>query len=379
MKLSLRYKYFSVLVCCIVLGCQSEETTLVDVEVVQLDQYETIVSFETGELANPAILKYDGESGLIVFDAGLNKVLGLDGRGNIVAEYGSSGHGPGEFQHVNNLFLTEEYLYLFDRIGHFIHKYNRQGYYISTLEMDMYEKLYMPMPPPLPSDLVSAMDDGHGAELNSQPYITSQGYVLRPPDEPGPTVFELQDWEGNFISRIGEVPERGHFELDMDDYKTAVSNREVPAIFQSYAFPVTNKSASDELFVVYSAASIIAKYNTAGERLWQADIPLFPELRSVANHYYETMEQVLDITEAVSLFRKYTTGVSDENGNLYLITNRDQNHRLWVHKFSAHGELVRRYELTPEVEFKPDVFDIDFLGRRMFLVTEEAEIRAYSF
>jgi hypothetical protein len=52
---------------------------------------------------------------------------------------------------------------------------------------------------------------------------------------------------------------------------------------------------------------------------------------------------------------------------------------LIVHQFDENGSLSNRYQLVSEdIDLKP-IFDIDCINNKMFVVTEEAEIRAYTF
>lgn len=106
------------------------------------------------------------------------------------------------------------------------------------------------------------------------------------------------------------------------------------------------------------------------------------ELRKsiIENLFFETMDQFLRITDAIGPLRKYTSGIHSSEGDLYLAvyTYAHPDNSLWIHQFDSTGELVRRYELISEVELTPYI-DMDFTGRRIFVVTEEAEIRAYSF
>ncbi|WP_205720281.1 hypothetical protein, partial [Fodinibius halophilus] len=79
----------------------------------------------------------------------------------------------------------------------------------------------------------------------------------------------------------------------------------------------------------------------------------------------------------------YASGLSSPNGRLYLGVGKnyflDPNNRLWIHEFSKAGKLSRRYKLESEEQNLPVIFDMDFSKRRIFVVTENAEIRVYPF
>ena len=73
------------------------------------------------------------------------------------------------------------------------------------------------------------------------------------------------------------------------------------------------------------------------------------------------------------------SGVSSEEGRLYLILQVEWSNDLWIHEFTNNGDLNRRFRLVSEDVNLASIFDIDFVNQRIFTVTEEAEIRAYLF
>ncbi|MCH2450173.1 MAG: hypothetical protein MK198_08500 [Gracilimonas sp.] len=85
--------------------------------------------------------------------------------------------------------------------------------------------------------------------------------------------------------------------------------------------------------------------------------------------------QKSDIRNRIGL-EYYSSGVGSPNGHLFLVINRNP---LWIHEFNPEGELIKRYTFnSPTVSLVP-IFDIDFENRRFLIVTEESEIRAYSY
>ncbi len=367
------------------MSCRSETPSYsaTDVEVAELEQFETIVAYEDNILANPSVIKYDRVSNLFVYDGGIGKVLKLDSNsGSVINEFGRMGRGPGEFMSVNNMFLTEHHLFIVDIVQRFIHKYDRNFELISTRDVDMPARILPPLPPlpPLPSENQSFLGSAYRGNIDLQPHVTGDGNVLLPRVQTGGTIYELTDWKRNTISDIGEVPEGSSFEVDFDEYRAAVSSREVPALFKPNSFPVSDKENPEEYFLVFSAIPMIAKYNSTGQKLWETEITGTPEVTAIENMFYETMDQIFRITDAIGPLRKYTSGIHSPEGALYLAvyTYGHPDNSLWIHQFDSTGELVRRYKLISEVELTPYI-DMDFTGRRIFVVTEEAEIRAYSF
>src|SRR5690625_506802 len=117
-------------------GCHSNESRSTDVEIVVLADYETVIDLESDQLAVPIIIKYDDDSDhLFIYDSGHNSVFEIDlsSGGNIINEFGRQGEGPGEYQHVNSILPVENYLYLVDHFQQYIHKYDRNGSPVSSM------------------------------------------------------------------------------------------------------------------------------------------------------------------------------------------------------------------------------------------------------
>ncbi|MEX0660935.1 MAG: hypothetical protein WEA58_06415 [Balneolaceae bacterium] len=106
--------FLSWLLFLILIGCSSNPTEMSDVEIVELEEYKTIVSFEENILSTPTVLKFDGDSSLFVYDIAESKVIELDTEGNQINEFGRQGQEPGEFGFINNIYFIENELYLID-------------------------------------------------------------------------------------------------------------------------------------------------------------------------------------------------------------------------------------------------------------------------
>lgn len=370
------FKYFFSLsfLLYVITGCGSGTTTSNDIDTIVLENFETILSIEDNVLATPTLIRQGTNSNLFIYDDAQTKVLEVDNNGSVVNEFGQPGGGPGELLLVNNFFLTDNHLYIVDYIQYFIHQYNYNGQFLSS--MDYGDKLGLPMAPPAPfsSSVIRPKD------INNQPFVTQDGYVMLSDAKYSDSVqyiYELIDWNGNHISEIGTVPEGSTFIIDNEKLRSDVSDRVVPSLYRSNAFVVNDSANLNEYFLVYSALPRISKYNSSGENLWSAEIPKTQELDSLTTNFFETMErlQQADRRSRIDL-KYYTSGISNPDGELFLITNTNP---VWIHHFNAEGSLIYRYKLISEVvEIRP-IFDIDFEQKRILVVTEDAEIRSYPF
>lgn len=374
--------FVSLLLFSILIGCSSNPEEMSDVEIVELEEYETVVSFEENILSTSTLLKFDGESSLFVYDIAESKVVELDTEGNQINEFGRQGRGPGEFLFINNIYSIENELYLIDTGRFLIHQYNRNGTHISSLDYGDLGYMTNTPHPPVQTHLVSAQD------LTHQPHVTLNKDLLLSPflaNEAEDVLFYQVNWEGEVLSTMGSVPEGSSFTMS-EEYSNSISNREVPALEKPNAFPVNDLSNLDEIFMIYSAIPKIAKYNSDGERLWERDITGLAEVDSVSNSIFGMMENLGPGNRM--MFNKYITGTSTSNGDLYLGINSNPimsansnsmvKSSLWIHQFNSSGELTRRYKIESELNIPP-IFDVDPENRQIFVATEEAEIRAYSF
>ena len=363
---------------CLLWGCNNEDvsTSSVETEVVELDEYESVIRLEDNVLANPYMVRYDSETNhLFIYDYGSNSILEIDSAGEVIREFGGQGQGPGEVQGVNNFFLTSNHLYIIDHLQFFIHQYDREANYLSTVEYD--EPVFQTSGAPPAPRPPFALDS------NNQPAVLNNGYLLLPSHtEEGQNLFEVSTWDGTYIKHIGSLSDKAISQMDSNAYAALLDRGEVPPLDLHRAFIVEDRSNKDEYFLIYSSTPKLVKYHVSGQKLWERQIPETSEVeRLIRDHYDLFLNFGPNIREPL---RKYVSGVSDPSGDLYLAlyTNLHtpvDNRSLWIHQFSPTGELKRRYRFKSDSDLLY-FFDIDFDERLIFILPfDEAELRAYAF
>lgn len=359
----------------LLMSCTSETSTEKIIPISELSDFETVISFEDEVLASPASLKYTGDSTLFVFDQGLGKVIELKENGEVIREYGRMGRGPGEFQRVNNIYITDDYLFVIDPGKFAIHKFGRNGELHSTFDYGNSENQSTAAPPPPPMGLSVTANN-----INNRPAITHDGNLLlsaiRLADSTE-AIFYRMNWKGEQLSSIGEIPEGSTFILNNEKMRDDVNDRVIPTYYRANVFPVIDRSSPGDLFLVYSAFPKIMKYNSEGEKIWESNIPSVDEINSTTNHFFTAMEKMqrADIRSRIRL-EYYSSAVSSPEGHLFLAMNQNS---LWIHELNPEGELISRYKLSSKDNSLTPIFDIDFDNRRFLIVTEESEIMSYPF
>jgi len=361
------------------IGCSSGNSLQSQAKVITLKKYQTIVSYKDGTLAKPTVIRYDGHSHLFVYDGHKHQVLELNGQGDVIQTYGRGGRGPGEFIGVSNIVLTDQYLYVVDKMQYKISRFTLDGKLDGT--MNFGEEGNHAMPPPAPPSLSIRAKD-----INNKPFVTQKGTVLLSNIKPNgefQKLYSLIDWKGNAISEMGEIPKGSTFTLDYDNYRQAIDNQKIPAYYRTHVFPVEDRANSGQFYLVYNAYPQIEKYNRSGKKLWETAIPEITELDSVTTQFYHKSNEILKRGKGRIALKKYVAGVSSPKGHLFLALGKyyfkKPPHRLWIHEFNNKGKLIRRYKLLSRKVNIASIFDTDFANRRIFVVTGKAEIRTYSF
>ena len=359
------------------------KTEVFAIEIKELSNYDRLSTENDLLLGAPVRLKTDHDTQhIFAQDMAHWAVIELDEQRNEVRRYGSRGRGPGEFQSLDDFFISAEHLFIVDGSRFLIHKYSRNdGQFISSLN---YGELLMEgnsssergLPPTPQAPLTSN---------NNRPFVTYNEALLLPAHTGGEYLYRAVTWEGEKVAHIGEIPD-GYIEfIDDEQIRQSLKNNRVPAHELALAFPVNDLTNPNEIFVVYSAIPKIAKYNFEGEKIWEQTIPLTPEVDSLMIDLDNVLLNRPNQRVSLLPVKKYMAGRSSTNGYVYLFTytNMDTPHTprrpMWVHQFDSEGTLMYRYKINSDT----DLFyypGIDFKNRRLYTPAfNESDIRIYPF
>lgn len=359
-------------------SCNKDNLTKKEVKLEKLTAFKTIISADENLAGLPNIIKYDADSTLYVYDQSKRSVLRIKNGNKIVQTYGRSGRGPGEILRANTIFLTDDYLYIVDRNQYYIHKYQKKGNFVNSLDYGKLMNLGRQIIPPSPysAGALKAKD------INNQPFVDQQGNVLLSSikfSKEKSTIYKLYGWTGNFISGIGAIPPGADFITDADKIREAAVNHKVPALFRLNAFAVRNLADANSYYLVYSSIPKIAKYSSDGKKIWEKNIEGLTGIDRITRHFIEDMKKRRKSYIALDY---YAAGTGSPDGGMFLITAITPISGIndfYIHHFNSEGKLMHRYKLIAEAVPLLPIFDVDFKNKRIFIVTERGEIRAYKY
>lgn len=371
---------------CLLTGCQEkdgETSEGAEVTVHELRDYDNLKTNRDLLLGRPVGLKFENESRhLFIQDIARSGVIEIDDSSNVINVYGKEGSGPGEIQMLADFFITQEHLFIVDTSRFLIHKYSRRdGQHISSLDYGEFlteeRNISTNGPPPPPKPVL--------IDNNNEPFVTQNETILLPSQTNGEFLYQAINWSGEKLADIGELPANCTDTEDNDEIRSALENRNVSARDLCLVFPVHDRFNPDEIFLVYSAIPKIAKYSLSGEKIWERGIPHTPEVDSLMIDLSNIVKSQPNSPGVLLLpARKYITGRSSPDGDLYLTTYTNiqvsnSNRPVWIHQFDSEGNLVNRYKIISDDDFwyYPG---IDFNKRRIFIpFVQDSGIRSYYF
>ncbi|TVQ12225.1 MAG: 6-bladed beta-propeller [Balneolaceae bacterium] len=372
-------KFLPILILIIATGCQQNTGEVqLDQTIVKLQEYNVFVSNEDYEMGVPSILRADHSGKLWIYDSSSGLVYQIDTSAKTSTATGRAGRGPGEYVRVQNFFVNDRHLFITDNSQQLIHKYHHDDGYISSFNYRPGQTPRVPPPAPLPPLDLAYIDIGPTANFNNQPHVTTDGDVLIYDIADQQTLYTMFSWQGDSLGTIGNIPDNRSFDADYERFRSEIYNRQTPSLFIPDTFVVNDRSGSDEFFLIHSSIPLITKYSTDGIKLWEKRISDIAEIEYITERYFESMDAILNITDTMFPLRKYTTGVSTDDGGLFLAVYTYPGLPLWIHHFDNEGELLARYEIESATHLYP-VFDIDHENNAFLIPDEDGDIRSYTF
>lgn len=362
-------------------GCQKKNDRyagLGSVKIKKLKKYHLLKQDKELLLGQPIRLKYDNNTHhLFIQDLAQRKVIEINDSGQIVNEFGGPGKGPGEVQDIENFFITSKYLFIVDGYQFLINKYDlRNGYYISSLNYhSLLLKSQIPSGPRIPYQ-----------DNNNKVFITRTGTILIPTQTGGKFLYEAVNWKGEKLADIGAIPKSRTVIENNDKFFSMNEKKEFLASDSAEAFLVNDCLNPGDIYLVYPAIPKIAKYRLSGEKIWEHNIHLTPEVDTLIYHLSIRARELMNRSHYSRIsIRTYVAGRCGPNGSIYLSTFTDATYPkkyrrpLWIDRLGPKGRLMKRYKVGTKINayYYPA---LDFKKRRIYVPLLGTDtVRVYSF
>jgi len=332
----------------LVVGCQQKDV-IPEVTYYSLVPHKTIVSSENFDLVDPTIIRFNVKKDeFYIYDDRQRVVYRVNSSGDLLGLVGRQGKGPGEYERISGIFIGDDSIYLVDDIQFLVHRYSLSGDYQDTFNYGQYSTD--------PINKVSVSRDGH---------------IYLPTDNSNEHLFRTFTWIGEEIGSFGAIPVGSTNQIDYAELRNAVKDRRVPSFFKSNAFVIPGES---ENIIVYNAVGSLRSYIGTISN-WHSSGALSEIQDSIAQPYFEFMDQILQHTDALTLLRIYHQGAMT-NEFVYVSTNTSFGQEMQVHKFDMNGMLCSVYYFETESSLK-NSFDINEDSGFIYVGTTNAEVIAF--
>ncbi len=185
---------------------RGNKTTAIDT--LRIDDFEVIVSSESGHLADPRDLVLMNGNGFAVYDKGFNQIILFDQNGNKTNSFGKIGRGPGEWGQnfgATDLNFVDNQFLLYNRETYSFQLYDANGQHIRTVRYE--QQLNYNFKSLLPDQNVLFGTDGRDSALAVIVDMKDGGRILQTYGTPESEYVEMRSFEEERISYSkGSIP-----------------------------------------------------------------------------------------------------------------------------------------------------------------------------
>jgi hypothetical protein len=178
------------------------------IDTLRIDDFEVIVSSDSGHLADPRELVLMNGNGFAVYDKGFNQIILFDQNGNKTSSFGKTGRGPGEWGQnfgATDLNFVEDQFLIYNRETYSFQLYDANGQHIHTVRSD--QKFNYNFKLLLPDQTILVATDGQDSSLAVVMDLKDGGRILRKYGTPKSEYIEMRSFEEERISYSnGSIP-----------------------------------------------------------------------------------------------------------------------------------------------------------------------------
>jgi hypothetical protein len=322
-------------------ACQNpdHEQLLDKIEPLAIENFELFANFEEQGLVRPVQLEVLPTGEVAVLDGHTNKVQFIDPDGNVTASFGGEGRGPGESLSASQLLLADESLFVVDFNLYRINRFTLSGEYVGSFSFES------------------------GMFGNELALMDSNIYYIQTMGENESLIKEINIQSGS-ENYFGEAKgEEFHFD-NVDKDRRTLQGGEVPGFMRN---EIRMIYSDNHLFVFLNTLSILKKYTTEGELLWEKEI-VMPVNQIVFDNAISQLNSDDDFGGIPSISYILSMKVIDQE--TYLQWYPVDEYPQYLVRVDQDGEIKRIYQ-TPSDQFRFFEFSIDYSRDVIYFIDYE--------
>jgi hypothetical protein len=326
----------------ILLGGCDPAPTAAPAEIMLLE-VDTLISTESGLLAQPVAMTVGSDGTLFVLDGQAAQVHRISSDGTILPSLGNAGSGPGEFQRPRTIRVRADTLWVIDGGNGRLQTLTTEGEPLSTL----------PLPPRVAFYISRLATDGRIlASTLGQDSCLAISYTQ----------------DGRELGRFGTPPVDPPSMIDMSDLREEISTGGIPGFFRNTVIPFDAPDA--QVWLAMLADGALWRFDGQGASLGTTVLDE-PEMEQILADFFAKNQEDSPRPGLYPLM--YIADIQVADSEVWVLLNRADEDSGVLVAFSSNGEKLRRI-LLPSVR-GVKFFVVDPVRQRLFLaVPSEAQV-----
>ena len=310
---------------------------------ITLSRVDTLISTESGLLAQPVAMAIGSDGTLFVLDGQAAQVHRISNDGTLLPSLGNAGSGPGEFQRPRTIRVNADTLWVVDGGNGRLQTLTTEGEFLSTLPL-----------PPRAAFYISRLAT-EGRILAS---TLGQDSCL--------TISYAQD--GRELGRFGIPPVEPPSIVDISVLREEISAGKVPGFFRNTVIPLDAPGA--QVWLAMLADGALWRFDGQGNPLGTTVLEE-PEMEKILADFFAKNQEDTPRPGLYPLM--YIADIQVAGSEVWVLLNRADEDSGVLVAYSSNGEKLRRI-LLPSVH-GAKYFSVDLVRQRLFLaVPSEAQI-----
>lgn len=304
---------------------------------------DTLISTESGLLAQAAAMTVGSDGTLFVLDGQAAQVHRISSDGTLLPSLGQAGSGPGEFQRPRTIWVNADTLWVIDGGNGRLQALTTEGEPLSSLPL-----------PPRTAFYISRFATG--------------GRILASTLGQDSCLAILYAGDGSELGRFGIPPVDPPSIVDISALREEISAGGVPGFFKNTVIPFGAPNA--QVWLAMLADGALWRFDGQGNPLGTTVLEE-PEMEKILADFFAKNQEDTPRPGLYPLM--YIADIQVAGSEVWVLLNRADEDSGVLVAYSSNGEKLRRI-LLPSVH-GAKYFSVDLVRQRLFLaVPSEAQI-----